>query len=252
MICDVCNASVSDGRGRQLPAAEFHKWLSSGFEPDEATLSMLLETGGDRMSAIQAWAAQCASFSSDWLLCDQCVTRAPAGVKQQSPEGVPKLLKNSLKEKCLSGQGKWIIQFMGADANEQTVLGLGWQADWDLNADVTPLTFSKETGGRLIQLLHSAFVALHDPSSYFSQIDPAGLMPDADREDYVVVGSVKESGALQIVARWDTTPHFAEVMLYLPDGSRGPVALLEKGSIARITLTIEEIFEQLGWPNPVR
>ena len=254
MICDVCNSPVPEGEGRQVPAQEFRQWLVAGFEPDEATIELLLQGGEERSTAISMWATHCAAMDTDWSLCGGCLGRAPLVHGTSSSHAAtgapPGLVKNVLEERCLSGSGSWVIHFIGAQANDQTSLGIGWLADWESDGQVIPTTFSRETAARLLQVIYTAFTALHDPASYFRQIDPSELTSESDRPEYVIVGSVRESGSLQFVARWDTTPYVAEVMIYPDGGGRGPTAILEKGSIARIGLTIEKIFEALGWPKP--
>ena len=249
VICDLCSSPIPCGNGNLVSASEFQQWLTAGFEPDETTIEMLSDEKTDRRKAIGLWAAHCATLEGDWLLCDKCFRRATqhASADTSSPTNSASsdLVKGVLEERCLSGQGEWIIQFIGAQSNDQASLGIGWDASWTTEPCVIPTSFSKENATRLLQLIYTTFTAINDRDSYFRLIG----MPESERSEYVVVGSIRDYGALQFVARWDTSPYAAEVMIY-PNKGRGPTAIFGKDSIARIALAIEEIFEALSWPKP--
>ena len=155
-----------------------------------------------------------------------------------------------LEERCLSGHGDWIINIVGIEMGDQTALGIGWTESWATDSITFPTVFSRESAALLLQVIYTTFTAIDDPDAYFRLIDPAALIPKSRRPDHAIIGSVRETGALQILARWNTSPYAAEVTIYPQNARRGPTAIFEKGSIARIGLAIEKIFDEHQWPKP--
>jgi hypothetical protein len=80
MICDVCNAKVSEGEGTRIPAPDFRRLLDSGFGLDPINVKMLMSAGATREEAESMLKQQYKQSNSDWLLCPACA----AGAKSAS------------------------------------------------------------------------------------------------------------------------------------------------------------------------
>jgi hypothetical protein len=76
-VCDVCTTTLPSKQGNLVSAEEFRHWLTNGYRPDEETIGVLEIPGTSTDHALHLWRAQCAMYSSDWLLCDGCFRRKP-------------------------------------------------------------------------------------------------------------------------------------------------------------------------------
>ncbi len=76
MICDVCNAEVGPNEGARVTPKHFRELLDLGFGFDTDNLKMLTDSGMPVMQARTLLRQQYLQSTSDWLLCDDCVSDA--------------------------------------------------------------------------------------------------------------------------------------------------------------------------------
>lgn len=76
MICDVCNSTVSPGEGRTVSAEIFRHLMSQGFGIHKSNIEMLTSGGFSRERAIETLRQQYSTYTSDWLLCQECSKEA--------------------------------------------------------------------------------------------------------------------------------------------------------------------------------
>ena len=194
-----------------------------------------------------AWRSQIMTTDTDWVLCRVCADKAGIGGRESDL-----LLTWQLTESCLSGQGEWAIQIQATRVGTESAIGYGWTAMWDDTIPTIAVGFAEEAAMPVLKMFHSAFAALQDRDDYLQQISQIASGGGGKQPGYAIVGSVRDSGAMQVTARWDTTPHIAEIAIAPPEDllARSVTAILEKGSIARLALATEEAFGRLLWPIP--
>lgn len=77
MLCDVCNAAVTQHSGEQrIAPATFIRLMEHGFGLDETNISMLTDAGLPRLAAEAALKATYRLSQSDWQLSPDCVAKA--------------------------------------------------------------------------------------------------------------------------------------------------------------------------------
>jgi hypothetical protein len=76
MICDVCNAPVTEDKVIRVSPERFRELMRQGFGIHETNTAMLTDAGMSREQAVAALTAQYSASQSFWMLCPECSVQA--------------------------------------------------------------------------------------------------------------------------------------------------------------------------------
>ncbi len=155
----------------------------------------------------------------------------------------------SIKEEALDGSGTWGIIAIAARVNKEETIGLGWTLIEKPAMPVSSVCLHQEPATRWLRTLYSTFAALQDPADYMSQIGVASFMAPERKPSVAIVGSVREHGALQVIADWSRPQRFAEISVYPQSGPVVRVCLGLEG-IAHVVQLTDKAFKSLSWHIP--